>query len=132
VLSPALRRIVAALIGEGIRVLRASAIAPAPLRGVPVGVILAGLKLPTLLVRLLARAQLKVDPEARSSMWEDLHKRRATEVDYLNGEVVALAERNRVDAPLNRRIVELVHAAERAGAGSPRMTADGLWTALRA
>lgn len=132
VLSPALRRNVAALIGEGVRVLRAAAIKPAPLRGVPIGVILAGLKFPTVVVRLLARAQLKVDPEARSSMWEDLDKRRATEVDHLNGEIVALAERHRVDAPYNRRIVELVHAAERAGAGSPRMTADALWTALRA
>lgn len=134
VLSPALRRIVAALIGEGVRVLRASAIAPAPLRGVPVGVILAGLKMPTLLVRLLARAQLKVDPEARSSMWEDLQRGRTTEVDHLNGEVVALAEQNAngVDAPLNRRIVALVHAAERRGGGSPRMSAAALWTALTA
>ena len=63
-------------------------------------------------------------------MWEDLQRQRATEVDFLNGAIVELAERTGGAAPLNRRIVELVHAAERAGAGSPRLTAEALWTAL--
>jgi 2-dehydropantoate 2-reductase len=134
VLSPALRRIVAAVIDEARDVLRAAKIKPAPLRGMPIGVVVAGLRMPTVMVRLLARAQLKVDPEARSSMWEDLQRGRPTEVDHLNGEIVRLAERtgNGAAAPLNARIVELVHAAERAGAGSPRLTADALWSALTA
>jgi 2-dehydropantoate 2-reductase len=28
---------------------------------------------------------MKIDPEARSSMWEDLQRRRRTEIDYLQG-----------------------------------------------
>jgi 2-dehydropantoate 2-reductase len=60
-------------------------------------------------------------------MWQDLDRRRPTEVDWLNGEIVRLASASGVDAPLNRRIVELVHAAEREGAGSPRLGPDELW-----
>jgi len=75
---------------------------------------------------------MKVDPEARSSMWEDLKRGRLTEVEFLNGEIVSLAEKSGVEAPLNRRIVELVHQAEEAGNGSPGLDADALWSALRA
>ena len=77
------------------------------------------LKLPTPLVRLVLGAQLKLDPESRASMWVDLERGRPTEVDMLNGEIVRLAKAHGTDAPLNRRLVELVHEAERAGQGSP-------------
>jgi len=88
------------------------------------------LRLPTPLVRLVTRAQMQVDPQARSSMWEDLNRRRTTEVDFLNGEIVKLAERVGVTAPLNQRITELVHAAEHQNQGSPKLAADVLWTRL--
>ena len=58
----------------------------------------------------------KIDPKARSSMSDDLAAGRKTEVDYLNGELIRLAERLRMDAPVSREIVELVHKAE---AGAP-------------
>ena len=74
---------------------------------------------------------MKVDPEARSSMWQDLSRGRLTEVDYLNGEFVRLAEKLGMDAPFNRRIVGLVHAAENQGPGSPDLSADALWSALQ-
>jgi 2-dehydropantoate 2-reductase len=48
-------------------------------------------------------------------MWEDLQAGRATEVDYLNGEVVRLAESLKRAAPVNARLVALVHAAEQGG-----------------
>jgi hypothetical protein len=48
-------------------------------------------------------------------MWADLEAGRATEVDYLQGEILALAERLGRDAPVNRAIAALVHAAERGG-----------------
>jgi 2-dehydropantoate 2-reductase len=49
-------------------------------------------------------------------MSDDLAQGRKTEVDYINGELVALAERIGAEAPVNRKIVELIRAAE-AGAG---------------
>lgn len=130
ILAPGYRRIVSSVIAEGHRVLRASGIRPARLRGVPVGVMTKMMRMPTFVVKLLASAQMKIDPDARSSMHEDLRRGRPTEVDDLNGEIVAMAERNGIDAPLNRRIVELVRDAERAGAGSPGLSADALWFAL--
>ena len=36
---------------------------------------------------------MKIDPEARSSMWEDLQRGRATEIDYLQGVITAIAGR---------------------------------------
>jgi len=54
----------------------------------------------------------KIDAKARSSMADDLAAGRKTEIDYLNGELVALAERLGADAPVNRKIVELIRAAE--------------------
>ena len=130
ILTAGYRRIVSAVVGEGVRVVKAAGIRPARFRGVPIGLMPRMLRLPSPVVRVLARAQMKVDPEARSSMWADLERRRPTEVDYLNGEIVALADRAGIDAPLNRRIVALVRDAERAGAGSPQLLAEQLWSAL--
>lgn len=89
-------------------------------------------KLPTPLVRLVLAAQLKMDPESRASMYWDLERRRPTEVDFLNGEIVRLAEASGVDAPYNRRIGELVHHSEEAEKGSPRLDADSLLRTLLA
>ena len=58
----------------------------------------------------------KIDAKARSSMADDLAAGRRTEVDYINGELVSLAERLGTTAPINRRIVELIRRAE---AGAP-------------
>jgi 2-dehydropantoate 2-reductase len=45
-------------------------------------------------------------------MADDLAAGRKTEIDYLNGELVRLAQRLQRDAPVNRAIVELVRNAE--------------------
>jgi 2-dehydropantoate 2-reductase len=58
---------------------------------------------------------LAIDPLARSSMWEDLQAGRATEIDWLNGEVVGFAQSLGRSAPVNGRLVALVRAAEKGG-----------------
>ncbi|MBS1860261.1 MAG: ketopantoate reductase family protein [Actinobacteria bacterium] len=55
-----------------------------------------------------------------TSMSQDVAHGRATEIDAINGHVVGIADRLGLEAPLNRRVVELVHAAER-GAAEPRI-----------
>jgi 2-dehydropantoate 2-reductase len=60
---------------------------------------------------LLLRVQ-KIDPQARSSMADDLAAGRETEIDHLNGEIVRLAERLGRDAPVNRAIVDLIKQRE--------------------
>ncbi len=87
------------------------------------------MRLPTWIYRrLMARQGFKVDRHARSSMAEDLAAGRPTEVDYLNGEVVALAHSVGRTAPVNARVVELIHAAE---AGAQPWKAAALLTALK-
>ena len=74
------------------------------------------LRLPDALFARLARKMLAIDPSARSSMADDLAAGRRTEVDWINGEVVRLAQRLGRQAPVNARLVALVKAAENDGA----------------
>lgn len=70
---------------------------------------------PDPLFRLLANRMLRMDPLARSSMWEDLEAGRRTEIDWINGEVLRLAERLGREAPVNARLISLIRAAEQGG-----------------
>jgi 2-dehydropantoate 2-reductase len=128
--SSGYRRILADLIAEALGVLRAAGIRPGRLGAVPAQWFPSVLRLPNILFRVLARAQLKIDAQARSSMWEDLARARLTEVDYLNGEIVRLAGKHGVEAPMNRKITALVHDAETKKLGSPEMSAEALRRAL--
>ncbi|PYC65907.1 2-dehydropantoate 2-reductase [Streptomyces tateyamensis] len=105
---------------EALAAFRAAGIRPVQLGAVPPARMPLLLGLPDPLFRRLAGAALRIDAKARSSMWEDLQRGRPTEVDSLQGEVVALAERHGLRAPACARLVELVHQAERAGAGAAR------------
>ncbi len=129
-LSPGYRRCMALLMREALAALRRAGIRPGKLGPLPVSLFPTMLALPTPLLRLAARVQLEVDPEARASMWEDLTRRRPTEVDALNGEIVRLAARSGGTAPANERVVEAIHRAEKAAKGSPRLSAGELWATL--
>lgn len=48
-------------------------------------------------------------------MWDDLEHGRATEIGGLQGEVLAMAERHGLTAPVNARLAALIHEAERPG-----------------
>ena len=129
-LSAKYRRAMTLLLDEALGVLDAAGIETAKFRGVPLRLMSRIFKLPTPIVRLVLRAQLEVDPESRASMYQDLERRRKTEVDVLNGEIVRLAAACGVEAPLNRRIVARVHEAEDAAKGCPRLDADALLAVL--
>jgi 2-dehydropantoate 2-reductase len=118
------RRLLAAQMDEGLAVMKAAAIKPARIEGVPPGAIPRILRLPDWLFRTVARRMLAIDPQARSSMWEDLQRRRPTETDYLQGAILRLGQKSGMRAPLTERIIALVRQAEAAGAGSPRLTPD--------
>jgi 2-dehydropantoate 2-reductase len=126
------RRILRAIMAEALDVLRIANTATARLGPLPVGLFPYLLALPSPILRVVASAQVKIDPEARSSMWEDLSRGRPTEVDHLNGEIVRLAEACGAKAPLNARMVALVHEAEKTAVGSPKMSPEALWSALTA
>jgi 2-dehydropantoate 2-reductase len=97
---------------EALLVLRHAGIQPARLTPLPAAWLPRVLQLPDALFRHLAAAMLAIDPAARSSTWEDLRAGRPTEVDAINGEVVALARACDLQAPVNARLVERVHEAE--------------------
>lgn len=104
------RECLAALQTEALGVLRAAGIQPAQVGALPPQRIPPLLRLPTPLFRLIASRMLRIAPQARSSMADDLSQGRTTEIDALCGEVVRLAESVGATAPLNARMTELVTA----------------------
>lgn len=106
------RRVFAGSIREGLKLLRRAEIEPAKVGPLPLNLLAHMLELPDWLFNNLFFHMWPVDPKARSSMSDDLAGGRKTEVDYLNGELIALAEQLNMDAPISRAIVELVHMAE--------------------
>ncbi len=97
-----LRCVMAALIEEALAALQVHGIEPAQLTTLPPRRMAFGLRLPTWLFRLAARASLRMDDQARTSMAEDLARGRPTEIDALCGEVVRLAQAAGTPAPCNQ------------------------------
>jgi 2-dehydropantoate 2-reductase len=108
----AYRQCLALLMQEAMAVLKVAGIRPAKVAAVPAALLPLVLRLPDPLFRLVAGSMLKIDPEARSSMWDDLQAGRATEIDHINGAVLTLAAKHGMRAPANAKIVELIHQAE--------------------
>ena len=130
----AYRRCLARAQTEALRLLARAGIQPAKLTPVPPTWIPHLLATPDAVFARLGGKMLAIDPLARSSMSDDLAAGRATEVDWINGEVVRLAERLGQRAPVNAQLCALVHAAEAAAAASTRPSWSGndLLAALRA
>ncbi|WP_371478181.1 2-dehydropantoate 2-reductase [Kitasatospora sp. NBC_00315] len=105
---------------EALGAFRAARLAAARLGPVPAGWMPRVLALPDRLFHRLAGATLRIDAQARSSMWEDLQRGRGTEIDALQGEIVALAARHGRPAPANARLIALVREAEAAAPGTAR------------
>ena len=106
------RRVVAASQREGLRLLERAKIEPAKVGAVSPKLLPIVIDSPDWLFRNVYLKKWKIDARARSSMADDLAAGRRTEIDYINGELVALAERERMEAPVNRKIVDLIRAAE--------------------
>ncbi|MET4213730.1 2-dehydropantoate 2-reductase [Bradyrhizobium sp. LA2.1] len=116
------RKLFADQMAEGVTAMKAAGIAPVSATPIPLRWTPTLLRLPDVIFNAILGRTMKIDPEARSSMWQDLKQGRKTEIDYLQGAVIALAEQNNVDVPLMRRIVALIKQAEAAGNGPPRLT----------
>ena len=106
------RRCLAMAQRETLQLLKTAGIPTVKLTGLPMALIPPLMASPDWLFSRLARKMLTIDPVARSSMWEDLQAGRPTEIDWINGEVMKLAEKLGQQAPVNRKLVELVHHCE--------------------
>jgi 2-dehydropantoate 2-reductase len=109
---------------EGLAAMKAEGIKPVASTPIPPALTPHLLRLPDAVFQLLLGRAMKIDPEARSSMWEDLQRGRRTEIDYLQGVVTQIAERHGLKVQLSARIVALIKRAEADGKGSPGLTPD--------
>jgi 2-dehydropantoate 2-reductase len=109
-------------ISEGLTAVRAEGIRPVSPTPISLGWTPRLLRLPDTLFRIALASAMRIDPQARSSMWDDLERHRRTEINYLQGVIIGIADRRGLAAPLSRRIVTLIKQTEAAGRGSPRLT----------
>ncbi|MGF6602117.1 2-dehydropantoate 2-reductase [Paraburkholderia sp. GAS448] len=116
---------------EALALLKRVNVRPARVTPLPATWIPRVLGVPDALFERLGRAMLTIDPLARSSMSDDLAAGRATEIDWINGEVVCLAQRLGRTAPVNERLCALVREAERCDV-RPSWRGDALLAELRA
>src|ERR1700742_2856234 len=98
------RRLFADQIAEGLTAVRAQGIDPVSPTPVPSSFTPHLLRLPDALFAMVLATAMKIDPQARSSMWEDLERRRRTEIDYLQGVIIEIAGRHGLQVPISRRI----------------------------
>ncbi|WP_407149182.1 2-dehydropantoate 2-reductase [Bradyrhizobium sp. ORS 86] len=118
------RRLFADQMAEGMAAVRAEGIRPVSPTPLPSSWMPPLLRLPDTLFMMLLGRTMKIDPGARSSMWEDLQRGRRTEIDYLQGVITAIADRRGLDVPLSRRVIQLIRRAEADGKGSPGLTPE--------
>jgi 2-dehydropantoate 2-reductase len=118
------RKLFADQMAEGLAAIRAEGVRPVSSTPIPAGLTPLLLRLPDAVFAMLLGGAMKIDPEARSSMWEDLQRSRRTEIDYLQGVIIEIADRRGLRVPLTRRVVALIKSAEAAGKGSPKLTPE--------
>lgn len=119
------RRLISDQMSEAISVLEAANIRAVPPMStrMPIRFVPKILRLPTPMFKRVARAMLTIDPHARSSMWEDLEIGRKTEIDELQGVIVELARKEKMDAPINSRVAQMIREVEAAEGRSPGLMA---------
>ncbi len=118
------RKLLADQIAEGLAAMKAEGIKPVSSTPIRARWMPHLLRLPDAAFELLLGRTTKIDPEARSSMWQDLQRGRRTEIDYLQGVITEIADRRGLQVPLSRRVVALIKSAEAGGKGSPKLTPD--------
>ena len=115
--QPALRRLSVLMMREAVATIAAAGIKLVSLPGVPAAALRAMLRLPlpatSHLVGLLS--QSLGNTPALGSTLQSVRRGEKTEIDYLNGEVVALGKRTGIPTPYNGAVVKLVHEVEATG-----------------
>lgn len=118
------RRLLAAAMREWLAICSKEQVSPRQYTSVTPALLPRVLQLPDWLFRRLASRMLRIDPQARLSMYQDLLQGRRTEIMFLNGAVVALGQRYGIATPVNQAIVDWVHQQE---AGSRSRPDPGHW-----
>jgi 2-dehydropantoate 2-reductase len=77
------------------------------------------LLLPDWIFYWIARFVFRVEEDATSSMYEDLKRGRETEILFLQGEVVRMGDKIKVETPVCLRVCEAVQKANGLGRVDP-------------
>lgn len=120
------RRLMADQMEEALAVLRAAGIAVQSTTPLPAWMGPHILRLPTPVFTRIAAQMLTIDPAARTSMAYDLIQGRPTEIDSLQGAIIALAQDRGVPAPICTKIAGLVRSASASGATDAWLIPDQL------
>ncbi len=128
--SRPLRRCFATCLREGLAVVRKAGLPVERIGPLAPGLVAWALTLPDAIFFRVARSMMSINPAARSSTLQDLDRGKPTEIDYLSGEIVALAREHGLSAPANAFVVERVHRLERAGLPPPFIAAESVWQDL--
>lgn len=100
------RRVLIAMIREGLSVAEAEGVSPTTFNGRAPAQLLKLMDKPDWLYKFLMDRIAKIDRKARSSMLDDLELGRSPELDYLQGEIVRRGKRLGVPTPVNAAVLE--------------------------
>jgi 2-dehydropantoate 2-reductase len=127
-----LAHLAARVMREGLAVVQAAGIRLEGLPDTPAALIrLVGMLPVPLAARLITRRAQQMEQRwpLFGSTLQSIRRNRPIEIDYLNGEVVRLAQQQQIAAPLNRALVAMVHRVAQTGEfvsveALPRMVAS--------
>lgn len=113
--DPEISRISIALWREGFDLMSQAGIKLVSLPGFPIENVTKLISMPSLdAAKIFSGIMIKlsIDP-VYGSILQSIKRGKASEIDYLNGEFVALSRQTNYPAPLNERLVGLVHEVEK-------------------
>jgi 2-dehydropantoate 2-reductase len=127
------RRVIAMLMQELLLVTDKLGISLPKVTSLPAHWIPKVLRLPDFLFQRIANKMLAIDPNVRTSMWWDVSQGKETEIDYLNGAIVAQAQHVGLKCQVNQRIIQLIKAqrsVDHAGRSGQAIEAEELLNLL--
>ncbi len=124
------RLALALVLEEGLSVAQGAGIEPAAFGKADAAKMIKILRLPNFIYKIIMNRIVKIDAAARSSMLDDLEMGRVSEINYLQGEIVRLAEKTGQSAPYNKIILALVNDAFSKGK-SPKLSGTEIYSRLK-
>lgn len=124
------RRALVACVEEALEIAEKNDVIVGQFNGRSPAALLKILRLPNLPYRIIMQSIVKIDAKARSSMLDDLEAGRASEIGYLQGEIVKRARDVGVKAPKNAAVLDAVQTAFKLGQ-SPKMSGADIYELLK-
>ena len=124
------RKAMADMVEEAHGIVLGAGITPAPFGQADPEKMIKTLRLPNIAYKSIMNSIVKIDKRARSSMLDDLEAGRPSEIDYLQGEIVSLAQKTQQKAPINKAVLERVNTVFK-NAHSPRLSGKDIYRLVR-